>query len=268
MTKFLIQTNLMNEAQLQRVRESVEEYPHQWVSVIPFSREIVSDLPVEGRDYIPYGSTLLTTLGADLCWRGLFFDLDRMNYGYWLDNHPDMLNRGIMSARQAISFLSECDPESEWFTRPSHDLKQYSGAVLPSGEIRDMLRSRTECSPDSGTYYLDPLTPILLDQPKRILAEWRWFIVGGVIITGSMYRAHGQLRKLRETDPDVISEAQALADRWLPCDTVVMDTCLVEGYDSVKVVEFNCINSSGFYDHAVPGVFRALWDRCQRRPAA
>lgn len=262
MTKFLIQINLMNEHQLQLVNQAVAQYPCQLVSIIPFSREIISDIPVVGTDYIPYGSTLLTLLGADLGWQGLFFDLNLMHYQHWLDNSPYMLNDGIMSASEAIKFLDNCQSDSEWFTRPSHDLKHYSGMVLPASEISDMLRSRTECSPDSGTYYLDSNTPILLDRPKTIQAEWRWFIVDGKIVTGSMYRAHGQLRKLRETDKAVISEAQELADYWLPCDTVVMDTCIVQGSDKLNIVEFNCINSSGFYDHDVSSVFRELWNRC------
>ncbi len=259
MTKFAVQTNLMNNEQLEKVRAAVERYPHQWIDIIPFSRDITSEEEVSGTDYIPYGSTLLTNLALDLGWTGLYFDLSKMNYGHWLNNHPDMLNDTIMSAKEAVEFLDKQNKDGLWFTRPSHDLKEYSGAVLPAKEIKDMLESRTSSHPSSGTYYLDPNTPVILTSVKPIQAEWRWFICGGEIVSGSMYRAHGQLRKLREMDDEVIREAQSLADKWLPHECVVMDTCVVEGSDSVKVVEFNCINSSGFYDHDIPTIFDRLW---------
>ena len=109
---------------------------------------------------------------------------------------------------------------------------------------------------------MPPEKDVVLCNPKPIQAEWRWFIVNGKIVSGSMYRCHGQLRNIRETDPAVIEEAQALADMWLPFDTVVMDTAITEDSNDVKVIEFNCINSSGFYDNDVVAIFDALWNRC------
>lgn len=74
-----------------------------------------------------------------------------------------------------------------------------------------------------------------------------------------MYRAHDQLRKENvDNDKSIVVEAQAFADKWLPNDNCVMDLALIDG--QLKVLEFNCINSSGFYDHNVDAVFKALWD--------
>lgn len=64
--KFLIQNNLMNEVQLAKLSKAVSKYPHQFCDVVPFSREITSDTPIEGTDYIPYGSTLMTTILSEL----------------------------------------------------------------------------------------------------------------------------------------------------------------------------------------------------------
>jgi hypothetical protein len=70
----------MNEQQLTLVKQAVKNYPHEFVGVIPFTREITSDNPIEGIDYIPYGSTLFTTLAFQRGWRGLHFDPDVMTY--------------------------------------------------------------------------------------------------------------------------------------------------------------------------------------------
>lgn len=246
----------MNEDQLKQIEKSIWVYPHVFVNVVPFSREIICDELIEGQDFIPYGSTLLTTLGVDRKWKGLHFDLSRMNYRCFLDNHPDMLNDNVLSVQNAIDYLKDVNPDQEFFTRPSEDLKQYSGQVMIASEIRSWLQSMVEAV-GGGSYYMDPQKQIVLCEPKAISAEWRWFIVGGQIISGSMYRAHGQLRKLKELDKSVIDEAQALADKWLPDDCVVMDTALVG--DEIKVIEFNCINSSGFYDNDIGAVFDALY---------
>jgi len=271
--QFAIQYNLMNDTQLQHVADAVRSYPHTFVGVIPFSREITSEKPLEGKDYIPYGSTLLTNLALGLGWTGLHFDLDVLTYSNAIANRKDMLNDrdiyghgGIYTADEAISFLENGlrGGGMTWFTRPDQDLKHYAGYVGSSNEICEHIRSMVDSynRGEQGTYGMNPSTKLVFSVPQTIHAEWRWFIVDGKIIDGSMYRAHGQLRKLHETDADVIREAQVLADIWLPMDCVVMDTALVgDNLDraEMKVVEFNTINSSGFYDNDVPAVFNALW---------
>jgi ATP-grasp domain, R2K clade family 3 len=62
-----------------------------------------------------------------------------------------------------------------------------------------------------------------------------------------------------QLDPEVIAEAQAFADKWLPLDCIVMDLALLTTGE-VKVIEFNAINSSGFYACDVKKIFKALWE--------
>lgn len=255
--KFMVQHNLMNADQLHSVADAIKTYPHVFVGTIPFSREITSDEPIDGVDYIPYGSTLMSTIGIERKWKGLYLDLSVMNYRAFTDNRSDMLNNNVMSVQNAITWLRSLHPQTMLFTRPSEDMKQYAGCVMEAELIANWFDSMVT-APEIGSYHMNPESEVVLSIPKDISAEWRWFIVGGKIISGSMYRAHGQLRKLRELDKAVIDEAQALADIWLPMECVCMDTALVG--DEMKVVEFNCINSSGFYDNDIGAVFKALWE--------
>lgn len=261
--KFIIQHNLMSDEQLRKTLKAVQPFPRAYVGLIPFSREITCDDPLDGVDYIPYGSTLLTNLTAKMGWRGCHFDTAKLNYENFVRNRTDMLNgEHIFDAEEAIRFLTNTmrGGNQRWFMRPSEDLKQFSGYVDAASELAAHLRSMIDSHNrgEAGTYGISPNTKVVLSSPKEISAEWRWFIVGGRIVSGSMYRAHGQLRKQAENDAAVIAEAQALADRWLPLDCVVMDTALVR--DEVKVIEFNTINSSGFYDNDVDAIFKALWE--------
>lgn len=257
--KFLIQHNLMANDQLISVREAVASFPHQFVGVVPFTREIMSDEAIVGDEYIPYGSTLLTTVGIDLYrWKGLYFDLDKFNYQAAIENRNDMLNSdAIMPVERAIKFFYERPASEEWFIRPSLDLKQFSGTVIAAREAADWLKDAMECD-SSGSYKIQEGTMIVVSKPKEIRAEWRWFIVGGRVVSGSMYRCHGQLRKENADEKDLIAEAQLKADGWLPRPCCTMDLALTES--GLDVIEFNCINSSGFYDHNVKTIFKSLYE--------
>lgn len=256
--KFLIQSNLMGQDQLNLVMTAVEDLPHQFISMVPFSREIKSNEPIEGDEYIPYGSTLLTTVGFDhYHWKGLYFDLKNFNYETALKNRSDMLNDGyVVTIDKAIEFLRGRPSDEEWFVRPSLDLKQFSGIVIVAKECADWFIDAMECD-FSGSYKMSADTVVVLAKPRDIQAEWRWFIIGGKVISGSMYCLRGSLVKKRETDEEVIREAQKLASDWLPNRCCVMDVALVD--NQLKVIEFNCINSSGFYDHDVKAIFSNLY---------
>lgn len=255
--KFLIQQNLMNKEQLVNVKEAVQSYPHQFIELIPFSREITSNEELIGTDYIPYGSTLLTTLALDKKWKGLYFDLENFNMRSAFRERSDMLNDGlVISVYEAEKYLRLQDRDI--FVRPDLDLKHFSGQVMNSIECADWFKDAMLFLPESGTYAMSPEMLVIIAEPKNILAEWRWFIVNGEIIDGSMYQNRCQLVKVHETDKHVIKEAQKFADGWLPNMNCVMDLALTE--HGLKVIEFNCINSSGFYNHDVNKIFKSLWE--------
>ena len=256
--KFVIQHNLINAQSLEKIRKATTHLPVIWVGAIPFSEEITSNEPLVGVDYIPYGSNLLARVAAKRGWKGLHHDLTKLNYRNFVEHRDDMVNNQIRTAKEFVLQLESNQDRwrEEYFIRPSLDDKQFSGTVMKPKEIIEWFKSMMESGP--GSYYMHPDTDIVISVPKNIQAEWRWFIVDGKIISGSMYRAHGQMQLKHETDPQVVKEAQLLADIWLPCDCVVMDTALVG--DEVKVLEFNNINSSGFYDHDISAVFDAIYE--------
>lgn len=256
--KFLIQHNLINPDNLLVIKEAIKEYPHEFIGLLPFSREITSEEPLTGINYIPYGSTVLSEVAMELGWKGCYFDLSRANYKAFIDNRDDMLNNNVIRLDDAVKFLETRQSNEIWFTRPSKDLKEYSGMVDTAGDLLEWLRDRLLCA-CSGSYQLSGDTMIVLSEPKSIDAEYRWFIVDGKVITGSMYRNNGQLYSHEQLDPEVIAEAQEFANKWIPSPCCVMDLALLTTGE-VKVIEFNCINSSGFYDCNVKAIFDALWE--------
>lgn len=257
---FIIQYNMMHESSLQAVKSAVIKHniPHKFVGVIPFSHEITSDEPLVGTEFLLYGSTLMTNITAT--WRGNYHDPETFDAEVWNANRTDMLNNDstdvIVSIKDAVILLEAFDDDMLFFTRPCLDLKAYSGQVMSAKELRDWLIDAMACE-SSGSYQLAPETMIVLAEPKNIQAEWRWFVVDSKVISGSMYRFNGVLDKRQELDVAVIVEAQRFADVWLPHRNCVMDLALVDG--EMKVIEFNTIGSSGFYDHNVDEIICTLW---------
>lgn len=255
----------MAERQLLLVKSAVEKFPHEFISLIPFAREFIAESPLLDKEYIPYGSTLMTSIAYEQGWKGLHFDLSLFNYEEAAKNRTDMLNgEKILTAYDAMVFFQKENQDSEWFIRPSEDLKHFSGQVLTAKEIQEWFADAMSLSPDSGTYYISKDLKVVLSSPKHIDFEWRWFIVDGKIINGAKYRSNGKLiENQQELDIDIIKQAQKMADKWLPDPCVVMDTALVNG--KMYVIEFNCINSSGFYGHNVSEIFTALYNYHNRK---
>lgn len=261
--KFAIQHNLINTQSLMEISYAVAELPHVYVGVIPFSGEITSEEELVGTDFIPYGSTSLTNLTHKLGWKGLHFDLDKFDYQTAANNRNDMLNaEHILLVEDAIAFLQKCPNDQLWFLRPCKDLKHFTGTVMEAQEAWEWLKDAMLCG-SSGTYKMEQDMMIVLAEPKVIQAEWRYFVIDGKVVDGSMYRYRGDLYKRREVDVEVLGQAQTFADLWLPDSCVCMDLALVD--DAVKVIEFNCINSSGFYDNNVDKIFKEWYAFENRR---
>lgn len=232
--------------------------PFVGVNIIPFSDELtyLFDEP-ECRKVVPYGSAGLMRRAAKRGWEGLFFDPEKFRVDTWLMNRTDMLNddAACMPVGKVLEWLSR-QPYGDWHVRPVEDLKLFAGQVMRTNEIRDWLDKAVPAIQVDDLFNAD--TEIAIAPAKTLKAEWRWIVVGGKVVDGSMYRFDGRPRRVHEEDPAVIREAQAFADDWLPHQTCVMDIALVE--DGPRVIEFNCFNGSGFYEHDLPKIVRAVTD--------
>jgi uncharacterized protein YuzB (UPF0349 family) len=263
MSTWVIQTNLLDQLQIDEMKDAILKAGGIVVgaTVIPFSDGVGLSAEIIGTDVIPYGSTKLTHLGVSRKWSGVYFNDDFCTTA-WNLNRTDMLNQNgkEMTVRQLISFADENydierESDVQLFIRPVNDLKEFNGTVTTVREIRMWMSSV-----DSGNFSFSEDTMVALSAPVELIAEQRWFIVDGKVIDGSQYRQQGYhvLTHIPEEQwPELYGRMQKLADVWLPCTTCVMDLAILEDH-SVKVIEFNCINSSGFYKHDVQKIVNAL----------
>ncbi len=254
---WVVQANLLRHSK-EDVAVQLRELgiPFVGVNVIPFSDDLtfLFDEPESAR-VIPYGSAALMRRAMNRGWEGLFFDGERFRVDAWLQNRTDMLNDDAvcLPAGMALQWIRG-QSFGDWHVRPVEDLKVFAGLVMRTNEIEDWL-TRAE-GPMQLTGEFSTETLIAISSAKTLKAEWRWFVVGGKIVDGSMYRFDGLPMRKHEDDASVIAEAQDFANDWLPHPTCCMDIALTE--DGPRVIEFNCFNGCGFYDHDVAKIVREV----------
>jgi hypothetical protein len=89
-------------------------------------------------------------------------------------------------------------------------------------------------------------------EVREIDAEWRLFLVGSSVVSGSMYRPSAE----RSLPKELVEFAEAAAQRFRPAPVFVMDMARVE--HTWKIVECNCFNGSRFYEADVNAIVRAV----------
>lgn len=254
---WIVQSNFLDVNQITPLIEALTDYgiPFIDVAVVPFSDEFVTPLETSRTNVIPYGSTKLSKIAEKRFWKGLFFDRETFRADRWNKERNDMLNSDaeFMTVREAMGVFANRNKDSVWFIRPVEDLKHFNGTVTNAEEI-----ARWMSSVETGNFSFDENVVVSVARPKNILMEWRYFVVDRKIVSGSSYRMRGLRLTRREEDKEVIAEAQRLADGWLPHETCVMDVALTD--KGLKVVEFNCFNSSGFYYHDIRKIAEKVSD--------
>jgi len=257
---WIVQDNLISESQYKQFIEALQNLGIKYkpIQIIPFS-DFLPEVKVDDSIVIPYGSTTFIRLAYEDGWKGVFFDHTTFKSSVWIKERRDMLNQDakILSIKDTCEFLRKEDPEEMWFVRPDDDFKYFPGSVVSSREFIDWVDPKMDerCI---IPFEIDVEKIISIAPAKNIQYEWRYFIVGGKIVDGSVYRIGGQLHQVHEDDKEVNKRAQELADIWLPHENVVMDLALVN--DELKVTEFNCLNASGYYKNDIAKIIKAVDD--------
>lgn len=257
---WVIQTNLLNDYSVQVVWSSAEEYGcgvHEAI-IIPFQDELgneeyLQSLKTDDRVIIPYGSCKLTRISQQRGWRGNCYNEETFRANVWNEMRDDMLNSdaSFMQVKDTTEFLKGVDDMEQFFIRPLKDLKQFAGTVTEAFEIRNWMNSVY-----SGNFSFSEDTEIAISPVKKIYSEARYFIVSGKVVDGSYYRLGKQFQKHNIKCQDTLNKAQELANKWLPHECCVMD--IADTDDGFKVIEFNTINSSGFYDNDIKKIVQAM----------
>lgn len=149
--------------------------------------------------------------------------------------------------------------KKDLFMKPNDDLKLFSGTLVPAGKtLREVLTEKNEI----GTV-LNQITAAvhMSSNILDIQEEVRCYVVGKKVITMSRYKLDGKYNtdQLTTNDSiDILNYAQSMIDTlYSPCDNFTIDIARLKD-DTLKVIEYNCLTSSGLYDCDPKALFTAL----------
>lgn len=127
------------------------------------------------------------------------------------------------------------------FLRPDSGLKPFTGTVV---DLVD-----PDMSLASICYSRDKDEMVLVSRPKRIMSEWRIFIVEEEIITGTRYLTDGETDMSPDVPEEVYSFVREIlaATTFRPDPAFSMDVCS-DPDGRLRLLEINGLSGAGIYE--------------------
>jgi hypothetical protein len=255
---WILQTNLIKQEIVDAITAALraDSIPWQEVKSVPFSDELPEMTLEADHFYVVYGSTTLILNAArhPRLKRGVFLDPDQFTAENYLQRWGDRMLNADSRILSLEDFATEQhNSASEWFLRPNEDDKSFSGTVMTFEAVQQLAKNLR----DSNNPTLHPQTLVCVSSPKVIEKEWRHFIVDGKVVDTSGYMLNGALAVSAEDVPEaLITFVEESCLVYAPHAVFVMDTALSNG--AFRIIECNCFNGTGFYDHAIGKIVRAV----------
>lgn len=240
---WVLQKNLYNEDAFAKLLAQLRAHntPYALVDVIPFSEETVEECNPEGPVYV-CGSTSMAKVARNKGWVPGYFE-DNLNYELTLAHYGEHM----LNADAVVGTMTELAHRwDRFFIRPVLDTKQFAGQVMEWDNFvywRDQLTKMEKL--ESSYMSLTASDRVVMAPLKPISAEYRFYVVDGRVVTGSLYRVGPQVICSTVVPEHIEAYAQARVDQWQPSRAFVID--IADTSEGLKVIEINAINSSGFY---------------------
>ena len=164
--------------------------------------------------------------------------------------------KNLINGDGTVAHFGNIKPTDRFFMRPNDDYKAFTGLVMTGSALMDWQQRVFAGEQSTRTMNLSLKTEVVIAPVKVILREWRTFVVGGRVITASLYARLGEKVRTNEVDPCVISFAQAMVDQWQPEKCFTLD--IGETEDGFGIIEPNTLNTSGIYQCDFAAVCVAL----------
>ncbi len=239
---WVLSKNLKGDSAFPVLLEQLERQstPYTLIGTVPFSGDVVD---VDGGPLEELEGPVFT------CGKGSMKHVaSRYNWTPGYIEAPDyaqclnVLGDRMLNFGAVVGKLLEVKPlDGRFFVRPVADDKSFNGQLMVGMDFLDWQRIMSNME-DSATVSKDDL--VVLAPLREIYAEYRFYVVDGVVVTGSLYKNRGRVVYVECIDQRVIDYAQSIASMF-PRITTVLD--IADTPDGLKVLETNSICSSGFY---------------------
>jgi hypothetical protein len=247
---WVIQKSIFKPANYELLTTTLDRFaiPYTSVSIANGTVDMLPDVNVAGKVYV-CGAIKLAHIARIKGWAPGSFLNEHFSFDIWLRQlGTEMLNADI----EAGSLAQVKHPSgARFFIRPLEDNKAFDGMVIDGEMLADWRR-------DPAKSHLQQVD-VIVSPVKDIYREYRLFVVNREIITGSVYKIGGRAEMSPDVEDYVRDYARSVIARWSPAESFVIDIALTE--QGLKVIEFNNINSSGFYASDVAKYVDAIQSR-------
>ncbi|AZA92401.1 Uncharacterised protein [Chryseobacterium nakagawai] len=250
---FLIQSNIYSDPDHYKIFDALEELNIEYkaINIQPTADKV--DFETDRKDIFVYGSVTIARLAKKKSdwYPGSFYGGSHLYEIYSQYYGENLLNDKISVHTISEELLWEKDEEK--FIKPYHEAKIFTGKVFTESEWKDFVFERLENQ--SNRITADSL--IQVSKAKQTLKEARLWIVGGQIVDSGYYKLNDNVPFEENVSRDGLGFAKEMIQLFNLAEAFVMDICLTD--EGWKIVEINCINSSGFYPNTnVKSVIKAL----------
>jgi len=233
---WVIQKSLFKPANYRLLTEALDSLGVEYSSVfIPNGTfDLEPEINPTGKVYV-CGAIKLKKIAKERNWSPGSF----LNSNFSFDRWVTELGNELLNYDVTYGKFSDIQTEhmAKFFIRPLEDNKAFDGMVIDN-EMINLWRN----DPSKG-YLLN--LDVIVSPVKDIYREYRLFVVKNQVVTGSIYKIAGKPQISEDVEQDVIDYVSDIVNKWTPSESFVIDVCLTNnGY---RVIEFNNINSSGFY---------------------
>lgn len=231
--KVLVQKNIWQEYSYDRFLESMNKcgIEYKEVNIIPFTKTF-SEPVYFTPDYI-FGSTRFVYVCRNL--------------GYptfpGFDARPGFYPKELYINDGETMRWGDVKIDSPKFVKPLYAEKFFTGRIFENQEDLEEVQLTTS--------FIDNESDVLVivSNPVNIIEEYRFFCIGGKISTASLYKIRGENKRIRiDRTHNSWKFLEKITNKYGYIeDGFVIDIGLLSSGE-YKIVELNCIHSSGLYD--------------------
>lgn len=244
---YIIQSNIYKEVNFGLLIHSLKnlDLSFETVKILPFVDSY--EFETTSKNVFAFGGVKLAKIISNLDFTpGSLFDKTEEFETYLKYFKNDLLNGDstIHNVNDELTFVGVK------FIKPLDDNKLFTGKLFDN---RYWNSEQLNLIYDSA---YNPNLKILVSSPKTIYREVRLFVVDGKVVTGSQYMFGNKFMTSKYIGQHIIDYANDMIKIHNIADCYVMD--IAETDNGLKIVEFNCINASGFYESDVEKLLIAL----------
>lgn len=151
----------------------------------------------------------------------------------------------MFNSDMVVGSINDIDAiDNKFFIRPTEDTKSFCGEVV-TREWYNEWKKKIMDTPLENYSTITKNTKISMARIKQIDQEVRCFVIDDKVVTASQYKQNGSPFFHPHVDDYIIDYVNNVIKTWKPDDAFCMDIALTNGIP--KILETNCINSSGLY---------------------